>query len=451
MIIKQLLDTATKKIPFSSVLNKNKFNSLTNLLRKTQKEKMAKDIFYNILSLLVLSIGGALLFFLMAIYYTPETLGAFKQVLAVLTIVSQISVFGIHNSVLKHVAQYSNHPIKIKQIITNGLVIVLIISTIIALITCILTFFFGSFLFKSQLVLTGLYYIIPAIKFFSINKVLIWGLNGQRKMREYAIFQSLRYILMLVYFIILLIIKAPSYAIVSLLTATECTLSICLLIYYFKNNMLIFPNTLFVKQHLKFGSKIILGGMVSEFNTKLDVLLLGAFTNDYLVGIYSFALIFADGFYQLYVVFRRNYNPVLTQIFYENNTNELIYIKRKLLKYIIPSMSFVAFCCISFYPIITKYIVQSYYFKGFVPLIILLIGMLINSIYIVLGNILQQTGYPMQETILNIITISINLILNCLLIPHYGIFGAALATGISYITNGLLLKIFIKKTFCLDI
>ena len=38
----------------------------------------------------------------------------------------------------------------------------------------------------------------------------------------------------------------------------------------------------------------------------MDIVVLGLFVSDALVGFYSFAIMFADGFYQILVVIRRN-------------------------------------------------------------------------------------------------------------------------------------------------
>jgi O-antigen/teichoic acid export membrane protein len=79
------------------------------------------------------------------------------------------------------------------------------------------------------------------------------------------------------------------------------------------------------------------------------------------------------------------------------------------------------------------------------PLLILCIGQLINSIFGPIGSIFQMTGN--QKIFQNILLISfgINLTLNLLLAPKFGIKGVAIATAFSLITSKILGVIFIKN------
>ena len=440
--------------------------SFVEMCKKTKLEKFTKDIFWNMLSVLILAIGGTLLVFIIAIRYSADTLGVFKQAMAVLTIVSQISVWGIHNSVLKHVAQFKDNKKEIKQIISSGLFLTIVISVGIAFLTAGIFYCFGNVLFGEKVV-EGVYYVIPAIIFLSINKIFIWSLNGESKMFEYAVAQSLRYIFMLVYLVVLIIFNTKSQYVSLLLTFSEMTLFIVLFVYFLKRNMFVLPNKKYIKEHLSFGSKIIFGGLIVEFNTKIDILILGIFTNDYVVGIYSFAIVFVDGFMQVFMVFRRNLNPMFTHIYYTSNhieesTQELdnirattitdnikkiINIKEKVENYILPLMSVGSSLLILVFPFITVFLVQPRYIDGFIPLIIILLCMGFNSVYIVFGNILLQTGFPEQETILNLFTVIFNLILNLILIPIFGMIGSALATGLSYYANAIFLRNFAKRMY----
>jgi O-antigen/teichoic acid export membrane protein len=53
------------------------------------------------------------------------------------------------------------------------------------------------------------------------------------------------------------------------------------------------------------------GGMLSDLNTRVDIILLGYFVNDASVGIYSFAAVFAEGFGQISYVVKQNLDPII--------------------------------------------------------------------------------------------------------------------------------------------
>jgi O-antigen/teichoic acid export membrane protein len=68
---------------------------------------------------------------------------------------------------------------------------------------------------------------------------------------------------------------------------------------------------------------------------------------------------------------------------------------------------------------------------GSIALIILCFIHLINSAVGSVGIIMQMTGKQKQYQYIAIISLGINLLLNFILIPQYGINGAAIATAIS--------------------
>ena len=53
-----------------------------------------------------------------------------------------------------------------------------------------------------------------------------------------------------------------------------------------------------------------MSGILTEVNTRVDILVLGYFHGDTLVGVYSFAAILAEGFSQLPMVVRRSIDPL---------------------------------------------------------------------------------------------------------------------------------------------
>ena len=74
-----------------------------------------------------------------------------------------------------------------------------------------------------------------------------------------------------------------------------------------------------------------------------------------------------------------------------------------------------------------------------------------NGKKIILGNILAQTGWPLEESKLNMAAVLSNILLNILLIPLLGTIGAAIATGLSHFIYGILLKKAVSNQLEIDI
>ena len=62
--------------------------------------------------------------------------------------------------------------------------------------------------------------------------------------------------------------------------------------------------------------------MLIELNTRVDIIMIGIFMSDEKVGIYSFAALFAEGFYQLLIVLQNIMNPIMARQFSNSKLNE---------------------------------------------------------------------------------------------------------------------------------
>ena len=80
-------------------------------------------------------------------------------------------------------------------------------------------------------------------------------------------------------------------------------------------------------------------------------------------------------------------------------------------------------------------------------LIILVIGYVVISGYNCFIGILIQGGAPGTFTWLMLITVVCNIILNAVLIPFLGIYGAATATAIAYCIQTALAVVFARQLF----
>ena len=105
---------------------------------------------------------------------------------------------------------------------------------------------------------------------FSINKVLLNGIiNGMQKMKTYAIYQSMRYLLILINVIICVSIRLKGELLPLVFTMTELAISMLLIIQITGEvNWLRSKNwKKWFQIHYKYGVKTIIGGFLIEVNT----------------------------------------------------------------------------------------------------------------------------------------------------------------------------------------
>jgi O-antigen/teichoic acid export membrane protein len=80
-----------------------------------------------------------------------------------------------------------------------------------------------------------------------------------------------------------------------------------------------------------------------------------------------------------------------------------------------------------------------------VALRILMPGIAMMSMTKVLANDIAGRGKPEINSLAGVITLSINVLLNITLIPHFGLIGVALACTISYMIQSLIIAFYYRK------
>lgn len=92
----------------------------------------------------------------------------------------------------------------------------------------------------------------------------------------------------------------------------------------------------------------------------------------------------------------------------------------------------------------------SEYIAGTVPLIILTIGQFANATFGSVGALLNMTGHEKDAMKGMLYSLGVNLILSFILIPLYGMVGAAIATAISSLVWNAILRHYVKKRLTIE-
>lgn len=404
---------------------------------------------WNYGSIAVLAVSGFAFSTIIAVFYNAEVLGVFNQVYAYYLLLSQLAACGIHMSVLKYASERCNDEAQSRTILLGGLIACtgssLVVQAALGGGLFLLTALWGA----GSLV-NGLWCVLPALILFSLNKVLLSYINARSKMRAYAIFQALRNVFIALAILLLTMLGVPGVYIPLCFLFSETALAVLLFVYIGAHKWLgpaHMPLRPWIMRHYRFGIRIMPGNLVLEFNSKIDIICLGwVLGNDAIVGYYSFASLFTEGFYSLYVVVRRNLNPVLSQIHAEGALREKFSPWYKhIAKYVyIIGLPSAALLVLAYY-LLCLFLGNSGYQQALVPLLLIVVSMALNGSSIVLGNILAQCGYPSKESIVNIASVATNLFLNLICIYFLGMIGAAIATAASYYVFALLQRFFVRR------
>ena len=409
--------------------------------------RFRSEVFWNVLSLGVLAVSGLVINFIIARFYGASVLGIFNQVLAVFIIFSQFASGGFYFSALHFVSNTPKDHKKVSSIINSALASAFIVSLPVALLLFFASDLIGNIL-DSPDVAVGIRLTSFGLIPFSINKVFMASLNGLRFMKAYSFYQSFRYLLIMSVLLLLTFKKFDGKYLAASFTAAEFILVLGLISFFiFRYKILRYFSFEQMKEHFRFGIKAMPGGLLMDVNTRVDVLILGYFMNDAVTGIYSFAAMIAEGMYQLGIVLAANFNPKISELLNNRSYFEIKHIVRRSNLYLIP-FNLIAGAAIFFiFPILVNLLLDKPDMQvGAYVFGILMLGIAISAGYTPFQMILNQAGKPGLFTIFLSLTVLTNILLNLLLIPHFGIIGSAIATGSTYILTIFFLKILVKRS-----
>ena len=256
-----------------------------------------------------MAVAGIVLNFLIGFFYGSEGLGIFNQTYAIFVVASQFSVFGIHFSIITFSSKQDS-----ESKLNIALVSALFSTFIISLICFIVIFFLSSqisILFDSYRLEMSLKLISPVLILFSLNKVLLSFLNGRNQLVEFAIGNIIRYLSLPIIAIFLIFSQTQIQYLSSIFIVSE---SVLILYCIYKCRLFLFVRSLggllaSMLAHVSFGFKALFSGIFIELNSRLDVIILGVFVSDSIVGIYSFFSLISEGTYNIYVVVKNILNP----------------------------------------------------------------------------------------------------------------------------------------------
>lgn len=405
---------------------------------------------WNVASLVVLGLSGIAINVLIATWRGADDLGVFNQAYAIYIFASQVAVGGVQFSVLHYVSHHPDEREECARITSSGLVIAVVLAMVVAAVVMLSRHAVGAIL-DSPAVATALVAVSPGLVFFSLNKVLLAVMNGLRQMRAYAVFQSLRFLFILTGVVILLSLEVSGSLLAGAFTLAEALLLILLLGFFELRAVPIrarYVVSRWPRRHLSFGARSFLSGTLSELNTRVDVLALGFFVSDSLVGVYSFAAIFAEGFNQLPHIVRNNLDPLLGNRFADGSLARIEGYARQIRAFFWPGMAVIgALAVVAYVGLIGLFFGTTEFMASRGVFAVLILGVVLSSGYRPFVGILLQGGRPATYTLLVTLVVVVNLIGNLLLIPILGILGAAAATSAALVIEAALIVVLSRWLF----
>jgi O-antigen/teichoic acid export membrane protein len=419
-------------------------------LKELLSGKFQQDVMWNFASLAVLGVSGILLKVIIGRYYDAVALGVFNQTLAAWFIFSQIAVAGIDRSTLRAVAEHTNDREEVSAIVAGALVATLALSAVVTLAYWGSIGWLSTWFNHSENMPTGLAVSAPGLFFFALNKVLLGVVNGVQRMRAFAVYQTLRYsipLLGLIGFLVLDVDRKHGNEIPVVFSVEECVLFLVLVLDVRRlvSLSLVRGWREWTREHLHYGIKSVVSGVLLELNAYVDIFVIGHFMTESDVGIYSFAAVLAVGFFQILFVLQNIYNPILAREIAAHRFEELEATIRRGRRWTYAGMAGVGLVAALVYPHALLFLTgKATFLASWAPFNYLVLGTVLASGYIPFAQTLLMSGHPGWHTGYMVATVAINAIACWFAVPQFGLVGAAISTASSMFASVFILKAMVR-------
>ena len=270
-----------------------------------------------------------------------------------------------------------------------------------------------------------------------------------KKPKDYFYVNLLFYIILAISSIIFLLVLKMGYIsyIKAYLTA-YFVLSIVglkfLLMYYKPCKKDIF-SLIRIKKLLKLGLPLVPNSMLLMLLTYADRYLLDKYVGLAIVGIYSVGYTFAEKINTLIInPFGQAFSPLAFELF-AKSLNEYKEMLQKVLKNYCLLIGGVIIAYFVILKEVFHLLIGVKYIEGYNIIAIVLFGIIFSGA----ANLLSGTIIMKEKTdkmfLFTTISVLLNILLNFLLIPQYGMYGAALATFLSYVIHFVIIFAYTQK------
>ena len=397
-----------------------------------------KEIFKGSFVIFIFKILGAISLFSIYImiprYYGVETFGIFNLIFALLMIGTVISRIGLDIYVIRIIPTLKNEQKKISLFLKAVLKILFITSLMVTLLIFFISNIIDQYLFKSidaSAYLTVLALMILPYTFFN---VLVEVFRGLDDIKIYSFFRNLSQNGSIALLLAISIFFSLNYHPVYILfTAIGIiTISLIFVLYKFlkKRNITIFKDGQYNENILKHSYPMFLTASIMFIMGYIDSFMISYYLNEYQVGIYGACISLSMIITFIPMAIGSYISPKVSQAYANND-------KQKVKDIFNDSLKLIATTTVPVFLIILYF---SNYFLGLFgttftvatsTLLIVSIGFLSESLCGPVGFILNMTDNQHIFMKILIIALLMNIIFNALLIPIYGINGAAIALLLS--------------------
>jgi O-antigen/teichoic acid export membrane protein len=386
---------------------------------------------------------AAISIIMVSVFFTPilvrligkEDFGVYAILLALYSLASPLVAFGIFNSIRKNMGEVRKK--EKKAVAQSGYTLAFIYSGCALGIGLGVVLLLGLLGFIHDIFFSSLIIIVLSLSLFVIYEAarsILFGLHLESRA------ETLRFLEKLIAAILGLTLVYLGFGIPGIFLGILFALCVVAFLGYFlvryKIRVKFPPTKTGFKRYrnaiFSFGGLTVISMLLAEALYDSDVLLIGIFLTTEDVGAYKAALVLARLLWLIPLAFQTVLLHYVSEMWVAGKEKDLEGIITTIAKYVSLAMILFGFGLL----VLADPFVKLYYGPEFgdavLPLQILILGSLGFGLARIINPIIEGTGHIKEGIRISAGIVALNIILNIILIPIYGIMGAAIATSISY-------------------
>lgn len=396
------------------------------------------SLFRSVLSIFSGKVAGILI----SLVFTPllvriisqNQYGVYASVLAAFSIVTLLSKGGLFDATRKTVAEYADHVSEVSSVITVSL----FLSAIYGLVAVLVVFMGAYFELVPSRYITYTLPLVVVIFFgniFTVVRGSFYGLQRESIAEVLQVARRLSYTalgLLLAYLGYDVLGVFVGYALSFVfLGIVGAFLLVKFTSYHLSTD---FPIKKHGKEIASFGGYQLIGGVSAMLLYKSDILLVEFFRGSTQAALYQSAIVPAEMIWFVPSVIQLAFLQHTASLWADGKVNIINQRLQMGVKYAVLSLTlFGVGLFVLAGPFLSVYFGPDYV-GAKTTLQILIFGTFFLGTTRVVTPVLHATGWVRPSELITVFGLIINLVLNVILIPQYGIIGAGIGTGLSYVT-----------------
>ena len=381
---------------------------------------------------------------IVAIRFIPkEQFGIFVLLQLVASFFAMLSSLVLENiSVTKFIASAEDNQ---KMTVVNIAICYKFLIAIIMSLVILLSKPLVYHIFKSEQLCQLIIYIPLFFLLSSFNELFQKILQGFHQYKKMAISQiingSIKFLLIIIFLVML------KMDVIGLIYAFLFSFAASILFQYF-----VIPvkkqfdfNPVMFKQIFKFGFPLGLNNILTFIFTKIDRFMIRAMISPIGVAYYEVASKIPDSSRRMYQSFQSVFFPNMSELFAKKRYKEAEKVLNNSLRLVSFVTIFAAFVIMLFQKDIVRFLFSERYLQSAPALSLLMVGLSIGLIGNILGTSLVALGQSDKPVKINMVDTITNVLGNLIMIPMFGIMGAAYATLFSRCATNPINVWFLKK------